>query len=572
MLKKPGRASESCLVEELPVLIVGAGPVGLALAVVLEHHGVAFRVIDRADTPAHLSRAGGIQARTVEIFDELRLADQFLDRGIRMTASEVRSHGEVVARLGYESLAAESRYPFVLGLPQSTTEEILTDRLASRDIDVERGVELGECAQDGDGVTATLRHPDGSCETVRTRWLAGCDGPNSTVRDALRIPFPGGDYRTSYALGDLELSWDRSPDTAMLLLEDHGSMQLYPIAPNRWRIAVDCGPMRTDGRPAPPTRADLQDFCDAYLPEPARVGEVHWATYYCIHHHHASRFRAGRAFLLGDAAHVHSPITFQGMNAGIQDAWNLGWKLALAERGAATDLLLDSYDAERRHVDVRITHDSGQVERLFTVDNALVRRARDVVFPFVASLPGYERHMARRTAQLSYGYRSSPAVGAHRTMKAPHLDRHASERIVPGDLAPDAPFTTDAGVRIRDGRSSISLIFTGTSATPAEADGPVDLPLPSALPIRSVLVTRGPGVRATRSGTSIVVDSGGGIHQAWGITAPTHVLVRPDGYVAWRSEPPDAEALTRFLARLHGPTIPDRPPATEVAGQEHLAG
>jgi hypothetical protein len=250
------------------------------------------------------------------------------------------------------------------------------------------------------------------------------------------------------------------------------------------------------------------------------------------------------------------------MNAGIQDAWNLGWKLALAERGAATEVLLDSYDAERRDLGVRVTQDGAPVPRLLTVDDALTRRARDVVRPFLASIPGYERHVGGRIARRSSGYRSSPAV----EQRGP-----AQAKVAPGDLAPDAPFTSDAGVRIRDGRSYVSLLFTG-DMTRSDPRGPVDIPRPARLPIRSVLVTREPGLRAPRSGTSVVVDSGGHIHHAWDITRPTHVLVRPDGHIGWRSEPPDVAAFNRYLARLHGTTPPDQPSVSGAARPERLAG
>ena len=272
-------------------------------------------------------------------------------------------------------------------------------------------------------------------------------------------------------------------------------------------------------------------------------------------------------FLLGDAAKVHSPVAFHGMNAGVQDAWNLGWKVALAERGLATELLLDSYDVERREVQARLVRASPRADGLGSLHAGA--DVDELTRGFLTSLPGFERHAARRTARLDFGYRSSPAVDGHRTPGL-HTDRSAAA-IGPGDLAPDAPFTTDAGVRVSDGRSYVSLQFTGDQPT----DGHhtiADIPLPGRLPVRSVIVTRVPGVRSVRSGTSLVTDSGGGIHQAWGFTRPTHVLVRPDGYVGWRSEPPDLAAVTQFLARLHGPAAPDHFPATGAARRERLAG
>jgi 2-polyprenyl-6-methoxyphenol hydroxylase-like FAD-dependent oxidoreductase len=557
-------------VEQLPVLVVGAGPVGLALAVVLDHHGVRCRIVDRADAPGPLSKAAGIQARTLEILDELRLGSAFLDRGVRITGSEVRDEGELVATIDCRTIATETRFPFLLGLPQATTEELLTDRLRERGIEVERGVELAEVRQDEHGVTATVRDRFGSTETVACRWLAGCDGPQSTVRAAVRIPLEGGEPRSSYALGDVDLAWDAAPETAMLLLREQGSMQVFPLGPDRWRLAVDCGHLQAEGRPVPPTPADLQDLCDAYLPVPARVRDVHWSTYYCVHHRRAARFRARRVFLLGDAAHLHSPITFQGMNAGIQDAWNLGWKLALAERGWSTNALLESYDAERRDVEAHLTPDRGPVDRLLALDTRATGPGRDVLLAFVASLPGYERYVARRTASPSYGYRASPAVGDHRGPMS--TGTVAQPKVVAGDLAPDAPFTTDAGARIRDGRSYVSLVFTGDARADADLEPVVNLRLPGRPLIRTVLVTKVTGLRARRSGTSIVSDTGGGIHRAWDVTEPTHVLVRPDGHVGWRSSPPDADALARFLDGLHGPRTPDRPPAPRVPEDDRRAG
>jgi hypothetical protein len=332
----------------------------------------------------------------------------------------------------------------------------------------------------------------------------------------------------------------------MLLLGEHGTLLLSPIAPRRWRVAGDRGPLHGSLRPAAPDAEALQALCDPYLPRPARITRVHRSTCSCTHHRRAASFRRGRAFLLGGAARVPSPLTFEGTNAGIQDAWNLGWKLACAERGAATDGLLASYDAERRGIDLRITRDRAEIERNLPLRGSLGRPVRDAVFPFVAARPGYERAIARTTTQLSYGYRGSPAVAGGR----PGHPR-------PGDLAPERPLTTDGGVAIHDGRAYVALRFVGTGA---ELDSfvPVAWPTNGSVRVRTVAVCRhlGDDARGPR-GVAVVHDADGGLHEAWGASGPTQVLVRPDGYLAWRGRAEDTPDLARHLARVHGgPIVP----------------
>ena len=541
--------------ETVPVLVVGAGPVGLACAVILEHQGVRCRIVDRAAAPSELPKASALQARTLELLDQLHLADPLLDRGIRMRASVIRHHARVLAEVDFREIAGESRHPFVLGVPQSATEAVLAHRLESRGVEVERGVTLIGCRQDPEGVTSTLRHADGRTEVVRSRWLAACDGAGSAVRDALGIPCRGDLYPTSYAMADVDLDWDEHPDRALLVLGDRGRLLLHPVAEERWRIAVDCGPMRNRSRPAPPTRDLLQRICDDQLFQSVRVRAVDWSTFHPVHHRRAARRREGRVLLLGDAAEAHSPLTFQGLNAGIEDAWNLGWKLACAERGVAGEALLDSYEAERSEVVTRNTADAIEVERLFDLRSPYARPARDTVFPFLASTPGYERAMARRTAETSFAYRSSPAVGT---------GFHDHPR--PGDLAPEDPAHTGGGVPILDGRTYVALLFMRTET---DLDGfrtPV-WPTDGSLRVRTVVVSRTRTDARPVAGTASVDDSSGALHRAWSPSRPTQVLVRPDGHIGWRGHPGDAEGLANHLAEVHGVRVRGTVPAAEVAAR-----
>jgi 2-polyprenyl-6-methoxyphenol hydroxylase-like FAD-dependent oxidoreductase len=558
-------------VEHLPVLVVGAGPVGLATAVVLDHLGVRCRVVDRAPAPrstpgagitgappAGVAGAGAVEARTLELLAQLHLAEPFLDHGVPVRAAAVQWRGRVLTEVDHATLAPDSPFPFVLGIPDSTTAAILEHRLETRGIGVERGVTFVACTQDADSVTSTLRHADGSTETVHSRWLAGCDGPRSRVRDACGIAFDGADPPTGYALGDVELTWDESPDRALLLLDDRGGIRLSPLGADRWHLAADLGPTRATRRATRPTRAQLQRLCDEHLPQPARIRAVHGSGSLCVDHGRARTLRAGRAFLLGDAAAARGPLTFRATNAGIQDAWDLGWRLAAAERGAATETLLDSYDSERRGVDERLTADPGEIEGVLGVAASVRRAALEPALPFLASLPGFQRAMARARGHAEYAYRGSAAVAGA-----------AHDRPAPGDLAPEEPRATAGGVALHDGRSYVSILFVRTQEelrTFARPTWPTD----GSVPVRTVVVSRRPA-RGGVPGTAVVDDPEGTLRRAWGVTRPTHVLVRPDGTIGWRGRPDAGAGLAAYWQRLHGtrlPIVAPAPPARAAARVE----
>jgi 2-polyprenyl-6-methoxyphenol hydroxylase-like FAD-dependent oxidoreductase len=351
--------------DPIDVLVVGAGPVGLALALQAHAHGANVRVVERRLTAFRPSRAMIMHPRTMEILRPLGVTDALVARA--MKSPRIRIHlasGEHIASREHTVQLdafglANTPFPEPLLVRQSDLEAVLAAALAQRGVVVERGVELESFAQDPHLVTARTCSRDGAAE-VSSRYLAGCDGASSTVRTLSRIGWSGGEYRSEVVLADVELAGPVSPDTVHVVVAAPGLVFLFPLGEHAtWRLLATRRAAPTEvvhGAFGPPVPvAELQELLRA-TGWPVCIAQVAWSSRIRLPHRLADRFRRGRIFLVGDAAHAHSPAGGQGMNTGIQDALNLGWKLAYASRvgGAAAEELLRSYEQERRPVARRI--------------------------------------------------------------------------------------------------------------------------------------------------------------------------------------------------------------------------
>ena len=423
----------------LDVLVVGAGPTGLSLAAQLQAFGARVRIVDRQLDRVHESRALGVQPRTLEVLRGLGLAEELLARGNDAVWVQLHAGGRVVGIRLFGLGLDDTAYRFLLLVSQAETEQVLGEHLAAGGISVQRGVEVVGFGADPDAVASTLVHRDGRAEQVRARYLVGCDGANSTVRRAAKIAFPGGAYPQSFALADLEAD-GLDPAAAHAFLAEEGIVLFFPLGrPASWRLLAMHPSLQGRREPAQPSLEELQALADAMTGGGVRLGDPVWRTYFGLQHRHATRYQAGRVFIAGDAAHIHSPAGAQGMNTGIQDAGNLGWKLALVSRGAADPALLDTYDAERRPVGALVV---GLTDRAFsaaTSTNPLLGALRTQLVPRVLPLGlRWDRAVAagfRTLAQLNLGYRHSPAVQEGR----PGLRRGPRA----GDRFPDARVARD---------------------------------------------------------------------------------------------------------------------------------
>jgi 2-polyprenyl-6-methoxyphenol hydroxylase-like FAD-dependent oxidoreductase len=367
------------------VLVVGAGPTGLMLANQLARRGIYAMIVDRHSGPAQQSRAMAVQARTLEIYSKMGIIDQALALGARGTAANMWASGQLTARIPIGDIGKSlSPFPFILMLGQDDNERIMGEKLRSQGVDVQWNTELIALEQQPDHVVVTLKQPNGSTRKLSTSWVAGCDGSHSCVREMSGITFPGAPYEHVFFVADTEATGSMKPGELNVYLWRDGFHLFFPMrGKNRWRVI---GILPENMR----NRADLMfDELVPALRQEAGANlhfrECSWFSTYRIHHRAARSFRDRRCFLLGDAAHVHSPMGAQGMNTGLQDAYNLAWKLALVIKGGADAALLDSYEQERIPVAQRLLRTTDRAFQLVVSDGWLAGMFRTRIMARLAA-------------------------------------------------------------------------------------------------------------------------------------------------------------------------------------------
>ena len=412
------------------VLIVGAGPTGLMLANQLARRGVPAMIIDRHSGPAVQTRALGVQARTIEIYQSLGIADRALELGRRATGANVWAQDRWMARIPLsETGRGLTPYPFILILGQDDNEKLMGERLAHWGGSVQWNTELVALEQAADRVTTTLKLPGGATRSVDASWVAGCDGAHSAVRELNRIAFAGAPYEHVFFVADTDVTGDMVAGEVNIYLWREGFHLFFPMrGQDHWRI-VGILPAELAGRDDVGFDAvvpSLQHEAGAGL----AIKACSWFSTYRIHHRRAVRFRDGRCFLLGDAAHVHSPVGAQGMNTGLQDAYNLGWKLALVASGHADATLLDSYEAERIPVAERLLATTDRAFRLAVSDSQLAGLMRTEVIARIAAramrFEPIQRLAFRLISQIGIEYRASAL--SESLPGPPHDAPHAGDR------------------------------------------------------------------------------------------------------------------------------------------------
>ncbi len=392
-----------------PVLITGAGPVGLTMACELARYQVPVRIIDKAAQRTDKSKALVVWSRTLELLDRGGSSQAFVNAGYKALAVNLISGDKLIGRVSMEGV--NSAYPYGLMLPQSETERLLEERLNSMGVQVEREMELTAFAPSNKNVEAVLRHADGREEHVSADWLIGCDGAHSTVRHGLGATFSGETMNSDWLLGDVHMTGYPCPDSEVSIYWHHeGAFVIFPISPGLYRVIGDLPPSGAE-QPPTPTLEQIQAMIDRRGPGGLKAFDPIWLAGFRINGRKVSQYRWGRVFLAGDASHVHSPAGGQGMNTGMQDAFNLSWKLALVARGICGEDLLNSYSPERSAVGDEVLKTAGRLTEIGTLKNPLGRSLRDLVGHVMLGLAPVQHAFADRLTEITIGYPHSPLNG-----------------------------------------------------------------------------------------------------------------------------------------------------------------
>jgi 2-polyprenyl-6-methoxyphenol hydroxylase-like FAD-dependent oxidoreductase len=388
------------------VLIAGAGPVGLTLANELVRHGIYVRIVDKNAERTDKSKALVLWSRSLELFDDAGYAQEFIPAGMIAHGAQISTGKEIMARISLDSI--DSRFPYALMIAQSETERVLEERLAAAGVKVERTVELAGFTDKGASVEATLRKADGSGETLQADWLVGCDGAHSAVRHGLGFAFEGSTLESHWALADGYVGGLDPKDRLHIFWHRDGILAFFPIAGDRWRVIADLGPATGDEKHPDPTLAEINALM-AHRGSPSIVmKDPFWLAAFRINERKVKDYAKGRVFLAGDAAHIHSPAGGQGMNTGMQDAFNLAWKLALVIEGAAKPTLLDSYSPERSAVGEQVLKNAGRLTEAATLRNPVAQGLRNTIVKFATGFPAIQHKIADQLAEMDIGYPASP--------------------------------------------------------------------------------------------------------------------------------------------------------------------
>jgi 2-polyprenyl-6-methoxyphenol hydroxylase-like FAD-dependent oxidoreductase len=388
------------------VLISGAGPVGLTMANELTRYGIPVRIVDKAAQRTDKSKALVLWSRTLELLSHGGYVEPFLKAGMQGHGAQLSDGTNVVARVSMNTI--DSPYNYALLIAQSETERVLEECLAKRGIKVERSVSMDSFAEKGAGIEAVLRKADGSSETVQADWLLGCDGAHSTTRHGLGLTFEGSTQDSDWYLADIHLSGLEPQDHLHIFWHRDGILAFFPITPGRWRVIADLGPAKGSGHHPDPTLEEIQAMVAHRGTPGIKLNDPVWLAAFRINERKVKDYGRGRVFLAGDAAHIHSPAGGQGMNTGMQDAFNLSWKLNLVIKGIAKPSLLDSYSLERSAVGEMVLRNAGRLTEAAIMRNPVLQTLRNTVVKFALGFPQVAHGMMDTMSELNIAYPESP--------------------------------------------------------------------------------------------------------------------------------------------------------------------
>jgi 2-polyprenyl-6-methoxyphenol hydroxylase-like FAD-dependent oxidoreductase len=540
----------------MDVLVIGAGPVGLTLACELKRHGANVRIIDRKAEPNPHPNAAVVHVRTLEILAAMGAVDGFLKEGYALPGLNVRVSGK---RIGFmRADGVDSPYPAPRTLGQQHTERLLTEHLTRLGGTVERAVEAVGLEQDEKEVRVRLAHlAQGNREEIATaRWVVGCEGSPSITRHALQIPFPGERYPGKEFLQlDANVRWTFPHGYGYVFLGGEQIALFFPYDDKGHYRIISVGNDRDPENKTPPTLEEMQEIIRQIADPAAELYDPVWFNRFRSGHRLAARFREGRAFLAGDAGHVHVPIGGQGMNYGMHDAFNLGWKLAAVAKGEARPELLDTYETERHAADEALIRGTDFGFHQMVKPNVAGKLALRLLFPMLLNAAPFQKRMRNVLAELNVAYPASKLSEDHGESHGP----------MAGDRAPDATLVrmperkTARLFEVMTGTRWTLLLFAGTAPTVEDIESLEKISSPLAqkygtrVAIHLVLSGDPPVPVHENWAADVLMDRECFVHEKYGVEkSPCLYLIRPDWYVGFRGGLGEAKQLSAYLERVLG--------------------
>ena len=506
------------------VIIIGAGPTGLALACQLIRYGIDFVIIDKKETTTPHSKAIGVQARTLEIYEQIGLADKLVDLGWKAQKARMVVGGEVRGEVDFSDIGKGlSDYPYVLIVEQGRHEKLVYDFITSNGKGVRWKTELESFTQDDTCVTAKIKNSNGEIESIEAKYLVGCDGSKSQVRHSLGLTFEGITFERMFYVADVEIDWEFKNDALMVFLMKSNLLAFFPmVGDNRWRI-VGTFPEEFSKDEGDVLYEEIEEQIKRDAELELDITNVNWFSTYKVHTRHVNKFSEGRCFLAGDSAHIHTPAGAQGMNTGIQDGYNLAWKLAMVIGGKADANILETYNQERLENAENLLKTTDRFFNFVASPEPVLTYLRMHVFPYIAgvafSIDAVKKFVFPRISQIAINYRHGS------------LSEHAGDdgiEVKAGDRLPyflvDGKSVFD---RLREPRFHLLTFADGKSEQKAQdLDGSFDS-----------IVDRH------------TVPLYPHISELFGSEKSFNVLLRPDNYIGLISQDPSLTPIEDYLKR-----------------------
>jgi 2-polyprenyl-6-methoxyphenol hydroxylase-like FAD-dependent oxidoreductase len=518
------------------VLIIGAGPTGLMLACQLQRFGISFRIIEKNTGPTTQSRALAIQARSLELFAQMGIAQKAVQQGKPAHAVNYVTRGKVSQRISLEGYGdGLTAFPYLLILDQSQTEQLLIDELKTAGRSVEWQTELVSFREDHHGVLAMVKQPDGTEETIQAQWLVGADGARSVVRHLLGIPFEGQTYASSLFVLDCKVDLPFDESESYIAFSDTSFAAFFPMTEGRCRVISLLPEDLAEDKPV--TFEDVTAGFAERMQLDVKLSDPKWISAYRSHHRHVTTFRKDHCFLAGDAAHIHSPVGAQGMNTGLQDAYNLAWKLAFVILGHALPDVLDTYNEERIPIARSLVWTTDRVFGLTVSKNPVLRFWIMSVAPKMLALilkqPALARFVFKTISQIGIHYRKS------RLSSRASLGRFPRQAPQPGDRLPFVEFQEGGQrVNIQDKVKHAAFhlfVFPGRQVTSQvqEIESMV-CRFNGSIVVETILLTPDTAI----------------LYETLGVQSGGCYLIRPDLYLAYRSTALNVGSLQGYLKRF----------------------